>query len=381
MRVAVVHDWLTGMRGGERALEALLELFTEAEIFTLLHRPGSVSETIEARPVHTSFVQRLPGAGRHYRWYLPLFPRAVETFDLTRFDLVVSSSHCVAKGARADGVPHLCYCHTPMRYAWDRFDAYFGPGRSGPLVRGAAAVATRALRRWDRTTAPRVDRFVANSENVRRRIRRAYGRDASVVHPPVDLGRFRPAPTREEFYLVVSALVPYKRVDLAVNAFEALGKPLVVVGTGPELRRLRALARGCVRFAGWLPDGEVADLMSRCRALVMPGEEDFGIVPVEAQASGAPVIAYGRGGVLETVVPAGGGPGPATGVFFHEESPEALAEAVRGFEALRFDPDALRSSAQRFSPERFLEGMQSQVEALLEGRASGAVDLPVERAG
>ena len=237
-RVALVHDWLTGMRGGERVLDALLELFPQAEIFTLIHRPGSVSPRIESRTIHTSFVDDLPFARGPYRYFLPLFPRAVESFDLAGFDLVISSSHCVAKGARPPlGVPHVCYCHTPMRYLWDQYDDYFGPGKASRIVRAAVAAIAPGLRRWDVASADPVDRFIANSACVRDRINRHYGRTATVVHPPVDVERFGPAASREDFYLVLGALVPYKRVDLAVEAFNRLGRRLVIAGEGSELER------------------------------------------------------------------------------------------------------------------------------------------------
>lgn len=373
MRVAIVHDWLTGTRGGERVLSALLELFPEAEIFTLLHVPGSVDPAIEARPIHTSFIQKFPRAARRYRYYLPLFPAAVERFDLRGFELVISSSHSVAKGVRIPpGAAHLCYCHTPMRYVWDAYGDYFGPGRAPAWIRAAAPLVARRLRRWDRDTASRVERFVANSGHVRHRIRRCYDRDAAVVHPPVDVERFRPTTAeREDFYLIVTALVPYKRVDLAVEAFTRLRRPLVVVGSGPELARLRraGAASPHVRFTGRLSDPEVADLMGRCRAFVMPQEEDFGIAAVEAQAAGAPVIAFGRGGALETVVGGSGAEGEgATGVFFPDQTPEALADAVLGFESLGFDADRLRENARRFTKDVFFEGIRTEVGALLATR-------------
>jgi glycosyltransferase involved in cell wall biosynthesis len=380
MRTALVHDWLTGMRGGEKVLEGLLELFPDAEIFTLLHVPGSVSPAIEGRPIHTSPLQRFPGVRRHYRRYLPLFPAFVERLDLRGFDLVVSVSHCVAKGARANGAPHLCYCNTPMRYVWDQFDAYFGHGRAGPVTRVAAKALAPRLRRWDRETAGGVSRFVANSSHVQGRIRRFYGRDASVVYPPVAVERFRPAASREDFYLVVSALVPYKLVDLAVAALSDLGRPLVVVGSGPELPRLRALAGPHVRFTGWLPDAEVADLMGRCRALIMPGVEDFGIVPVEAQAAGAPVIALGEGGALETVRAPGADGRGGTGLFFHDRTARCLAHAVRRFERLdlegAFDRDALVANARRFGREPFLAGMRGALRDLLTGAPEPPVASP-----
>src|SRR5690606_21256241 len=282
MRVALVHDWLTGMRGGERVLEALIRLWPDAEIFTLLHLRGSVSPLIEERPIHTSFIDRLPGASKRYRNLLPLFPAAIERFDLRGFDLVVSSSHCVAKGVRPAGAPHLCYCHTPMRYVWDLYDDYFGRGRAALPVRMAMPPIAAWLRRWDRRTASRVDTFVAHSAFIRERIRRCYGRDAVLVHPPVAAERLRHARPRQHFYLIVSALVPYKRIELAIAAFNRLGRPLVIAGSGPELERLRRMARPNVRFTGWLPDDEIADLYERCRAFIFPGVEDFGITAVEA---------------------------------------------------------------------------------------------------
>jgi glycosyltransferase involved in cell wall biosynthesis len=374
LRVAVVHDWLTGMRGGEKVLEALLELVPNADLFTLLHVPGSVSEAIEARRIRTSFIQRLPQAARRYRGYLPLFSRAIESFDLSGYDLVLSSSHCVAKGARPRGAPHLCYCHTPIRYAWDQRDAYLAPGRAHPLVRALAPRMLDRLRAWDVATSARVDRFVANSENVRGRIRRSWGREAGVVYPPVAVERFRPRADREGFYLVVSALVAYKRLEITIDACRQLGRELVIVGSGPDLARLRARAGtgAAVRFTGWLPDEEVADLMERCRALIMPGVEDFGIVPVEAQAAGAPVIALAAGGALETVV-ASREAASATGVLFDEPTPAALVEAMRTLEGRAFDPAAARANALRFGRGHFLRGMTVEIASLLAGPPLDAV--------
>ncbi|HEX6939815.1 MAG TPA: glycosyltransferase [Longimicrobiales bacterium] len=400
MRVAIVHDWLTGMRGGERVLEALLDLWPDAEIFTLLHVPGSVSRKIESRPIHASFIGRLPGAARHYRRCLPLFPFAVERLDLRGFDFIVSSSHCVAKSARPPlGVPHLCYCHTPMRYAWDLFPDYFGAGRAALPVRLAMAALAPWLRRWDAATARRVTAFVASSRHVRSRIRRCYGRDAAVVHPPVDIDRFRPAERRDDFYLMVNALVPYKRVDLAVEAFNALGRPLVIVGKGPGLERLRRMAGPNIRFTGWLPDDEVADLLARCRAFIHPANEDFGIAAVEAQAAGAPVIAFRAGGAMETVIGptaeeaqayAGGSIPGATGLFFTTQTADALAAAVRAADRLSFEPATLRANARRFDVRSFHRGIRRCARRLLaagrdgepaprRGRASGDAAPPTRR--
>jgi glycosyltransferase involved in cell wall biosynthesis len=385
MKVALVHDWLTGMRGGERVLEALLELHPRAELFTLLHVPGSVSAVIEDRPIHTSFLQRLPAAAHGYRYLLPLFPRAVESLDLRGFDLVISSSHCVAKGALAPpGVPHLCYCHTPMRYVWDQYDAYFGPGRASWPVRAAMRVAAPRLRSWDVRSAGRVHRFLANSRHVRERIRRCYGRPATVVHPPVDLDRFAPAPARDDYYLVLGAPAPYKRVDLAVEAFARLGRPLVVVGAGvggaSGVSLLRGRAPANVTFAGAVDDAGVADLLARARALVLPGVEDFGISVVEALASGTPVIALGHGGVLDSVRPLGGdAPEPPTGVFFREPTPDALIDAVGRFEAHAFDPAVLTASARPFGRSRFLEAVRREQEVLLSTTPRAAP--PTDRRG
>ncbi|MGH6689475.1 MAG: glycosyltransferase [Gammaproteobacteria bacterium] len=357
----MIHDWLTGMRGGERCLEVFCELFPGADLFTLLHVPGSVSAVIEDRRIVTSFVQRLPAAATRYRYYLPLFPSAVEAFDLRGYDLVLSSSHCVAKGARAaPGVPHLSYCFTPMRYVWDRYDDYFGDG-AGLLTRILMPPLAARLRRWDRTSSARVDRFAAISRHVAARIERCYGRTSEVVYPPVDVQRFALADGDDDaFYLVVSALVPYKRLDLAVRAAGHLGRRLLVVGSGPEERRLRALAGPRVEFLGWRSDAEIAELYRRCRAVLFPGLEDFGIVPLEAMAAGRPVIAFAAGGALETVIPPGGEK-PPTGLFFHAQRADALAEAMRRLEdgAVAFDPKALRARAEEFDRSRFKERMAS----------------------
>lgn len=365
MRVALIHDWLTGMRGGERVLEGLIDLFPDSEIFTLVHRPGKVSPKIEARPIHTSFVNALPAAYRAYRYYLPLFPSAIQRFDLRGFDLVISVSHCVAKGVRVPvGVPHLCYCLTPMRYVWDLYDVYFGPGRANPVVRAAMAVVAPRLRRWDVESARRVTRFVAISRHVQERIKRVYGREAGIVYPPVAVERFQPAARREDFYLTVSALVPYKRLDVIVEAFNRLGRRLIVVGEGSEYRRLAQRAGGNITLTKWLPDDEVADLMGRCRAFVYAAAEDFGIVLAEAQAAGAPVIAYGVGGAAEIVRDG------ETGVLFRSQSPEAVVEGVTRFQSLTFDTAVVAGSAARFTKERFARTFLEEVAQVRPERSS-----------
>ena len=372
-RVALVHDWLTGMRGGERCLEILCELFPDAPLFTLLHIPGTVSPTIERRRIITSFVQRLPRAAAQYRYYLPAFPFAVSRFDLSGYDLIVSMSHCVAKGVR---VPpralHLCYCFSPMRYVWDLSDDYFGPGH-GLTARVLGPPVAAALKRWDRKTAG-VHRFVAISRHIADRIRRAYDRPADVIYPPVDVQRFEIAEMADEYYLVVGALVSYKRVDLAVGAANRLGRRLVVVGTGPEESRLRALAGPTVSFLGWRPDAEIARLYARCRALIFPAVEDFGITPLEAAAAGRPTIALGRGGALETMVGLDAADAPPTAVFFPDQSVDALVEAISRFERAvdRFDGKVLRSRAESFDRPVFKQKLGDYIAARWDGFRAGA---------
>jgi len=359
MRTALIHDWLTGMRGGERVLEALCGLYPDADIFTLYHRRGSVSAEIERHRIYTSFIQRLPMAATYYRQYLPVFPIAIEQFDLDDYDLVISSSHCAAKAVVAPGrARHLCYCHSPMRYAWDQFDLYFGVDRTGAFAsRWFYRPMLARLARWDAATAPRVQRFTANSAYVAGRIRRYYNRVATVVYPPVDTIFFHPA---GEFpgshFLIVSALVPYKRVELAIAACNRLGAPLRIVGDGPDRARLEAVAGPNVTFLGPLGHAEVRDEYRQALAVLLPGEEDFGIVPVEAQACGRPVVALGRGGALETVHDG------ENGVLFAEPDVESLAAALERVARLRFDPAAVARTAARFSRERYLEHMRAVID-------------------
>ena len=369
MRVALVHDWLTGMRGGERCLEVFCELFPDATLFTLIHVPGSVSERIEHMRIRASALNRLPGVSERYRMLLPLFPRSIERFDLSGYDLILSSSHCVAKGVRVPpGALNISYIFTPMRYVWDLYDDYFGSGQAGPLRRGAMALLRRRLQRWDVAVAVRVHHFVAISRYIADRVKRHYGREASVIYPPVDTARFRLGEGKGEFYLIVSAFAPYKRLDLAIQACNTLRRPLKIVGTGQDERKLRALAGPTVEFLGPRSDAEIADLYPRCRALLFPGVEDFGITPLEAMASGRPVIAYGQGGALETILPldpaAPRTAGP-TGVFFNEQSVEAVAAAIERFEANgdRFEPTALREHALGFNRQVFKDRIDAFVAA------------------
>jgi glycosyltransferase involved in cell wall biosynthesis len=359
MRVALVHDWLTGMRGGEKVLEVLCELHPAADIFTLFHRRGTVSPTIERHRIHTSFVQRLPFAESHYRRYLPLFPFAIEQFDLDGYDLVVSASHCAAKAAVPPGrARHLCYCFSPMRYAWDQFDAYFGPDRVGRTAsRWFYRPVLAGLARWDAATAARVDRFVAISRHVAGRIDRYYNRVASIVYPPVDTDFFTPAAVLpESHFLIVSALVPYKRIELAIEACRLAGARLRIVGDGPERERLERAAGGHVAFLGPLTNEEIRDEYRRARAVILPGEEDFGIVPVEAQACGRPVVAFGRGGALETVIDGD------TGVVFDTPDAASLAAALERVAALRVDETRLQTHAAQFSRERHRQQLRAVID-------------------
>jgi glycosyltransferase involved in cell wall biosynthesis len=363
MRTAVVHDWLNGMRGGEKVLEAMLPVLPDPTVFTLFHVPGSVSRGIERYPIRASLLNRLPFSRRYYRHLLPFFPSAVESFDLSGFDLVVSSSHCVAKGAIAPpGTPHLCYCHTPVRYAYEQFDTYFPPGRT--RMRALKALAVARLRRWDEKTAGRPTRYLANSTTVAERIRRHYGREATVCHPPVDVDFFHPGPElREDFLLAVGALVPYKRYEEAIAAASLLERPLVIVGGGPEEKRLRALAGSSVQILVNRSAEELRGLYRTCAFFVQPGEEDFGIAAVEALACGAPVVALGRGGARDIVS------GGANGVLYEPDDPAGLAGAIDRASRIRFDYTAVRESALPFRRERFLEEFRNEVERLLRSRA------------
>jgi glycosyltransferase involved in cell wall biosynthesis len=349
------------MRGGEKVLLSLARLFPTAPIFTLLHVRGSVDPPLEARDIRTTFVQHLPGVERRYRTYLPLFPAAAATIDLRGFDLVISSSHCVAKGVKPHpGALHLCYCHTPMRYVWDRYPDYFGPGRLGAPGKWLVPVAAEALRAWDTASSARVHRFAANSAYVAGRISRYYGRSATVIPPPVDTGFFTPGDDRPGTYdLVVSALAPYKRLDLVLLAYRGTGRPVRIVGTGPEERYLRALAPPEASFLGRVSDEDLRDLYRGCRAVIMPGVEDFGIVPLEAMACGRPAVIFGEGGGVETVLPG------RTGVHFSEPTPEALRAAVDSLAAVGFDRMTLRAQAEAHSIPTFEGRFRAFVEQSL----------------
>ena len=358
-RIALVHDWLTGMRGGEKALEVLCDLYPDADVLTLVHVTGTVSLSIARHRIRTSVLQHLPGIRHIYRHCLPAFPVAIELFDLDGYDLVVSTSHCAAKSVvTAAGTPHVCYCFTPMRYAWDQFDAYFGPARLGSVGTRLAKPILRRMARWDARSSGRVSRYVAISHYVAGRIRRYYNRRSDVVYPPVDTDYYSPDGRAPAGYaLVVSALVPYKRIDLAIDAARRVRMPLKIVGQGPDRARLDAHAQGGdVQFLGFVSDEAVRDLYRGAQAVLLPGKEDFGIVPVEAQACGRPVVALSQGGARETVLDR------VTGVLVSQPTAEAFADALDVVRGLRLDPMVARAHAESFSRQRFATEMAALID-------------------
>lgn len=336
----------------------------------MVYFPGSVSGKIESHRIRTSYIQRLPWGKDKFRRWLPAFPNAIRQFDLRGYDCVLTFSHCVAKGVRVPaGVPHICYCHTPMRYAWHMRSDYLR--KLGCLQRPAAALVLDYLRSWDRRKSSGVSHFIAVSRNVQERIKDAYGRESVLIHPPVDCERFGLSEANDGFYLIVSALVPYKRVDLAIETFKGFDRELLVVGNGPELDLLKGVAPGNVSFVDDADDGEVVEYMQKCRALIFPGEEDFGIVPLEAQSCGKPVIAFGKGGALETVVGVernNEADTSATGMFFNEHSPQALRRTILQFEEResQFDCRACRSNALRFDRPIFQRSMRDYIRSVLD---------------
>ena len=348
-RAALVHDWLTGRRGGEKVLEVLAEIFPDSPIYTLFHFPGSQEESLEKRNIQTSFLQNLPFLKKHYRWYYPIFPVAAELLNLQEYDFIISTSHCAAKGIiPAPEALHVSYIHSPMRYAWNQYHSYFSANRLNFFTRFAIPPLVHWLRMWDAASASRVDWFIANSRAVSRRISRYYRRESQIIHPPVDTRFFKPGVSdSSDYFLVVSALVPYKRIDLAVAAFNRTGRKLKIVGTGPEYRKLKKSAKKNVHFLGEVSSQDLLRIYQEARALVMPGEEDFGINVLESQACGTPVIALGRGGALETVQPG------KTGVLFSQPKAGELAAALDKFDRLTFNRDLLRNHALGYSRDSF----------------------------
>jgi glycosyltransferase involved in cell wall biosynthesis len=376
VKLALVHDYLNQYGGAERVLEQLHALYPAAPIYTSIFAPARLPPHYRQLDVRPSFMQRLPGVHRYHQPYLLCYPFAFESLHLAEYDVVLSNSSAWAKGVLTPPETlHICYCLTPMRWAWS-YREYVERERLGGLLRRALPLVIHYLRLWDVVSAQRVDRFVAISRAVAARIRKYYGREAAIIHPPVEVERFTPRRTPDDFFLIVARLVPYKRVDLAVEAFNRLGWPLKIVGDGRDRPALQARARPNIEFLGWLPDTAVRDLMARCRAFIFPGLEDFGIAPVEAQAAGRPVVAYAGGGALDTVIDG------VTGVLFAPQTADALAEAVRRCADLAFDPLAIRAHAERFSAATFRRVLGEFVEqAWAEHRQRGAALPPPVPAG
>lgn len=364
MNFAIVHEWFESYAGSERVVEQLLRTFPAAEVLALVDfLSGRDRSMLRGKPVRTSFIQHLPLARSRFRNYLPLMPMAIEQFDLSGHDVVISSNHAFAKGivTRPDQM-HVSYVHTPIRYAWELQHEYL---RQANLTRGMKGLLVRAvlhyLRSWDRLTSDRVDAYIANSHYIAQRIRKTYRRRAYVIHPPVDVDAFAAETSKEDFYLTASRMVPYKRIDLVVQAFARMpDRRLVVIGEGPEQKKIAAMATANVKLLGYQPFEVLRDHMQRARAFVFAAEEDFGIMPVEAQACGTPVIAFGRGGARETVVDG------KTGLFFDRQTPAAIKEAVEAFQSLRrrVSPNQIRDHARRFGPERFRREMWRLVDRL-----------------
>ena len=358
MKVAIIHDWLTGMRGGELVLDSLLKIYPQAELFTLIYNKGKLNERIESRKIHTAFTDRLPFKETRYRSYLPLFPTAIETLDLKGFDLVISSSHCVAKGVIPHpNTKHLTYVHSPMRYVWDLYYDYF-PNKSG-LKFFAIQLISNYLRTWDVASSARVDAFTCNSEFIAKRIKKYYRRESTVIYPPcLPEGIQVESHTKDDFYLIVSAFAPYKRIDIAVEAFRQNGKRLVIIGGGQDETKLKKNIPSNIEFLGGLPHSEILAYYQKAKAFLFPGLEDFGITPVESQGFCTPVIAFGEGGALETVV------GGKTGVFFPEQTPESLNLAIQKSETMEYKKEDFQASINRFTEEKFINEILKSVDRL-----------------
>ncbi|MGC8659285.1 MAG: glycosyltransferase [Desulfomonilaceae bacterium] len=358
---ALVHHWFLAMSGGERVCEAICEVLDTPDLYSIVADPKSLGPVLGKSSLKTSFIQHLPNAKRFYRYYAPLFPLAVESFDLTSYDLVISSDSSVVKGIKTlPETCHICMCYSPMRYAWNAFHDYTRD--FGIVKRGLSSIIMSYLALYDFAASARVDYFVAPSQTSRNRIRKYYRRDAAVIYPPCDTNRFKPSSHIDDYYLFVGRLVSYKMADLAVKTFNRNKKRLLIVGDGPEMQKLKSMASTNIKFLGWVSDTELSEIYAKCKALIFPGEEDFGIVPVEAQAAGRPVIAYAKGGALETVIP------DETGVFFRERSVGGLLDAIAKFEKMlvRFDTEKIVANAGKFSRSRFLSSFEEFVRQCVE---------------
>lgn len=348
MKIAIAHDWLTNMGGAENVVINFTEIYPDAPVYTTVYNPNKLDQSLKRINVKTTFLQKIKGANKKHQSLLPLMPIAWEQLDFNEYDVVLSSSSSCAKGlVTSPDTMHVCYCHTPMRYAWEFYNEYLEREKIGFFKSKLIPIIMNYIRIWDVTSANRVDYFIANSENVAKRIRKHYRRDAVVIHPPVRASYFNISDIDEDYFLIVSRLVPYKRIDLAVEAFNELGLPLIVIGQGPQLEYLQSIAKDNVKLLGRQPDDVIKEYYAKCRAFIFPGEEDFGITPLEAQASGRPVIAYGKGGVLETVIDG------KTGIFFKNQTKEDLIDAVKKLETMTFDKRTVREHALKFDEEIF----------------------------
>lgn len=356
MKIALVHDHLFQIGGAELVLKNFSEIFPEAPIFTLIYNPKEVKNFLKGKEIRTSFIQNLPFGQKKFKFYLPLMPNAFERFDFSDFEIVLSNTSAFAKGIiTKPGTLHICYCHSPTRYLWSDSFEFIHPLERTWFFKNISFFVKTPLRIWDRIAAERVDQFIANSKNVARRIKKYYNKESKVIYPPCQTDRFYISSQVEDYYLIVSRLRPYKKVDLAVEAFNKLKLPLKIIGSGQEEERLKKMANSNIEFLGNLSDKEKAEHLSRCRAFIHPQEEDFGITPLEAMASGRPVIAYGKGGALETIIE------NKTGVFFKEQTVEALIEAVRRFDYQKFDPETLRNHALKFDSKVFKEKIKEYI--------------------
>ncbi|AOZ77271.1 glycosyltransferase family 4 protein [Clostridium pasteurianum] len=357
MKVALVHDWLTNMGGAERVVINFKEIYKDSPIYTTLYNPEKLDEELKNIDVRTSFLQNEKNLKKGHQSLLPFMPMAFESFDLNEYDIILSSSSSCAKGVVTNpNSMHVCYCHTPMRYGWEFYYEYANNWDMKKIKRNMLKYFINYIRVWDNVSSNRVDYFIANSQNVARRIWKHYRRESVVIHPPVRCKLFNISDIDEDYFLILSRLVPYKKVDLAVKAFNELGLPLVVIGDGVERQKLESIAKDNIKFLGRQPDSVIKEYYSKCRAFLFPGDEDFGITPLEAQASGRPVIAFGKGGALETVVE------NQTGVFFREQTVDSLKDAVKRFEGVKFDKQAIRKHAEEFDEEIFKEKIKSFIE-------------------
>ncbi|EPY07916.1 glycosyl transferase group 1 [Paenibacillus alvei TS-15] len=349
MRVAIVHDYINQHGGAERVLEAFMELYPDAPVYTLISDLSKMPESFRKARIHNSFIQKLPFSKTQYKKMLSLFPLAVEQFDLRAYDVILSTSSAFAKGVITNpNQVHICYCHTPMRYVWDLYHQYMEELRN-PLFKWYLPKVLHKIRQWDYVSAQRVDHYIANSYNVANRIKKYYGKESEVIHPPVSSEQFYLSDFTEDYYLIVSRLIPYKRIDLVIEAFNKLGWPLVIIGDGYDRKRLESLSESNVTFMGYQPDQVIAEYYSKCKAFILGGEEDFGITPLEAQASGRPVLAYGKGGALETVISG------ETGYFFTEQSVDSIINALEEMSLVSFDPTVIRQHAESFSKDKFID--------------------------